>query len=211
MTRVLIINENELFGLGIKQLLEKESDFKVTFLQPLSKECKNTKIISAYDVYLLESTPMSLELAKQIFEINLKARIVMFYDRYISHLKQLVSVGISGFIKTTTSITELILTLRLVNHGHASFPLPLLDQLITAKQDFSSDSIIPDNVLSKKELEILHCIAAGKNNRKISEELFLSVRSVEYHLTKIFKKLDVESRLEALSKAISLNIIQISN
>ncbi|WP_102264493.1 response regulator transcription factor [Mesobacillus jeotgali] len=210
MTRVLVINENELFGQGIKQLLEKESDFKVTFLQLLSKECNNTNFISNFDVYLLESTALSMEIVNRIFKINVKARIVMFYDKSISHLKQLASLGISGFIKKSTSITELILTLQLVKHGHASFPLPLLEQLIATQKHFSSDGYTLDNVLTKKELEILHYIAAGKNNREISEELFMSVRSIEYHLTKIFKKLSVNSRVEALSKAISLNIISIN-
>ncbi|MFP5116051.1 response regulator transcription factor [Bacillaceae bacterium C204] len=208
MTRVLIINENELFGKGIKQILENESDFKVTFLQLFSLDCQNTKVLSNYDIYLLETT--SLEFVNRILRTNDKAKIVMFYDIYTYHLKQFAGLGISGFIKKSTSITELILTLQLVKHGHALYPLPILKQLIASQNNPCHDDHNLDSILSKREMEILQCIAAGKNNRKISEELFMSLRSVEYHLTKTFKKLNVNSRLEALSKAIGLNLISIN-
>jgi len=210
MTRVLIINENELFGKGVEQILKNESDFKVSFLHLISLDQQIARVLSNYDIYILEITSSSLELANRILNINDKARIILLYDKYISHFNQFAGLGISGFIKKTTSISELLLMLQLVKHGHTLFPLSLLKQLIDPPNNLYTDNYRIDCILSKKEMEILQCIAAGKNNRKISEELFMSVRSVEYHLTKTFKKLNVNSRLEALSKAISLNLISIN-
>jgi LuxR family transcriptional regulator, maltose regulon positive regulatory protein len=55
--------------------------------------------------------------------------------------------------------------------------------------------------LSQRELEILHLIAEGLSNREISEQLFLAVNTVKGHNQKIFDKLQVERRTEAVARA----------
>jgi DNA-binding CsgD family transcriptional regulator len=53
--------------------------------------------------------------------------------------------------------------------------------------------------LTRRELEVMELVAAGKTNREIAEELFLSVRTVDGHVSRIFEKLDVSSRAAASS------------
>ncbi len=55
--------------------------------------------------------------------------------------------------------------------------------------------------LTPRELEVLHLIAAGRSNRAIAEELFISPRTVATHTTGIFAKLGVESRTSAVAAA----------
>jgi DNA-binding NarL/FixJ family response regulator len=54
--------------------------------------------------------------------------------------------------------------------------------------------------LTRRELEVLECVAAGKTNREIANELFLSVRTVDRHISRIFEKLGVNSRAAAASQ-----------
>jgi ATP/maltotriose-dependent transcriptional regulator MalT len=54
--------------------------------------------------------------------------------------------------------------------------------------------------LTRRELEVLEFVAAGKTNREIANELFLSVRTVDRHLARIFEKLRVKSRAAAASR-----------
>lgn len=61
--------------------------------------------------------------------------------------------------------------------------------------------------LSEREIEVLHQVASGKTNKQISEEIYISVSTVKYHLSNIYLKLDVQNRTEALSKASSMNLI----
>jgi DNA-binding NarL/FixJ family response regulator len=56
--------------------------------------------------------------------------------------------------------------------------------------------------LSLRELEVLRLLAQGLNNRVIAEALFISDRTVQAHLTSIFAKMHVSSRLEAVLQAI---------
>jgi len=68
----------------------------------------------------------------------------------------------------------------------------------------SQPSIEP---LSKRELEVLNLIAQGLSNREISEHLFLALSSVKGHNRKIFRKLQVQRRTEAVARARELELI----
>ena len=54
--------------------------------------------------------------------------------------------------------------------------------------------------LTRRELEVIELVAAGKTNRDIASELFLSVRTVDRHVARIFEKLGVNSRAAAVSQ-----------
>ncbi|WP_427109785.1 response regulator transcription factor [Lysinibacillus xylanilyticus] len=61
--------------------------------------------------------------------------------------------------------------------------------------------------LKKSELAVLKLVAAGKTNKEIAENLFVSLRTVEYRLTMIFKKLQVYSRIEAVQKIREIGLL----
>jgi ATP/maltotriose-dependent transcriptional regulator MalT len=62
--------------------------------------------------------------------------------------------------------------------------------------------------ITPREEQILNLIAGGKSNKQISSELFLSIETVKTHIKKIFTKLEVKSRLEAVAVARNLKIIE---
>jgi LuxR family maltose regulon positive regulatory protein len=62
--------------------------------------------------------------------------------------------------------------------------------------------------LSERELEVLRLVAAGKSNREISGQLFVTVDTVKKHLTHIFGKLGVRSRTQAVARARELGLIR---
>ncbi|HET9221880.1 MAG TPA: AAA family ATPase [Roseiflexaceae bacterium] len=61
--------------------------------------------------------------------------------------------------------------------------------------------------LSRREREVLRCLAVGRTNREIGQELFLSPRTVEMHVANILAKLDSRSRAEAAQKARELGLL----
>jgi LuxR family maltose regulon positive regulatory protein len=61
--------------------------------------------------------------------------------------------------------------------------------------------------LSERELEVLQLVAAGKSNREISGQLFVTVDTVKKHLTHVFNKLGVGSRTQAVALARELGLI----
>jgi DNA-binding CsgD family transcriptional regulator len=64
-------------------------------------------------------------------------------------------------------------------------------------------------MLTPKESEVLKRIAEDKTNSEISEEMMISIRTVEYHISSIIRKLNVESRVDAVVTAIKRGLLSI--
>jgi len=69
------------------------------------------------------------------------------------------------------------------------------------------DALVLAEPLSPRELEVLQLIAQGLSNRDIADRLFVALDTVKGHNRKIFGKLDVQSRTEALARARELNLL----
>ncbi|GEM_PF-2490744 len=79
----------------------------------------------------------------------------------------------------------------------------MIENSMGAKEKASGETI-----LSIKEKEILELVAVGKSNAKIGEELYLSIGTVKWYLNRIYSKLYVKNRTQAIAKAKSLGEIQ---
>ena len=56
--------------------------------------------------------------------------------------------------------------------------------------------------LTERERDVLKCMVAGLNNNEISEKLVVSLDTVKFHISNIFHKLGIDSRVEAVKMAI---------
>lgn len=61
--------------------------------------------------------------------------------------------------------------------------------------------------LSRRELEVLELMAQGLSNQEIAEKLFVSLNTIKTHTSRLFEKMDVKRRTQAVEKAKRLNII----
>jgi ATP/maltotriose-dependent transcriptional regulator MalT len=86
---------------------------------------------------------------------------------------------------------------------------PLVQRLAgrAAQGESRQNPHYPDG-LTKRELEVLQAIAAGKSNREIAQELVLSVRTVERHITNIYTKISARGRADATSYALSRGLVR---
>ena len=86
-----------------------------------------------------------------------------------------------------------------------------LRKLLAALEQPASGSMPPTpqhpEPLSERELEVLQLIAAGKSNRRIAQELFVTAGTVKTHIRSIYRKLDAHSRTQALVRARELNLL----
>jgi len=95
---------------------------------------------------------------------------------------------------------ELLLRDFVVNE--TSLPTANVDEILSAKKAPTAFT-----ELSKRELEILRCLAKGLTTAKISNELFISKTTVNNHIQHILKKLDAHTRLEAVRRAEQARLI----
>jgi DNA-binding CsgD family transcriptional regulator len=87
----------------------------------------------------------------------------------------------------------------------------VVEKPVTVYRDpgaFSPDRQVIETLgLSQRELEVLTLMAAGASNQEIADRLFVSLNTIKTHTSRMFEKLDVKRRTQAVEKAKRLNII----
>ncbi|MEO6550288.1 MAG: LuxR C-terminal-related transcriptional regulator [Ferruginibacter sp.] len=70
-----------------------------------------------------------------------------------------------------------------------------------------NEAALNESGMSKRELEVLQLMAEGLSNQEIAGELFVSLNTIKTHSSKIFEKMDVQRRTQAVEKAKRLGLI----
>ncbi|HEX2182434.1 MAG TPA: LuxR C-terminal-related transcriptional regulator [Rubrobacteraceae bacterium] len=123
-----------------------------------------------------------------------------------------------GYVRTFVDegkpIAELLSgVLEAQQRGRLDPPVPAhyLRKLLAALERDASGAGLPaagfPEPPSERELEVLQLVAAGKTNREIASELFVSVGTVKTHLNNLYRKLNARSRTQALARARELDLI----
>lgn len=81
-------------------------------------------------------------------------------------------------------------------------------EIITKNTDFIiNEEVMNELGISKRELEVLQLMADGLSNQEIAEKLFVSLNTIKTHTSKLFEKLEVKRRTQAVEKAKRLSLI----
>ncbi len=149
-------------------------------------------------VALLEQTSARCPSVRQIvFSQQMSDEDVVIYFR----------AGARGLISSaTTGLALLVKSVRCVAMGQIwanSEQLDLLVRSLSVPRSLPITNQLGNAILSKREEQVLHLLADGLSNRELAKELTLSEHTVKNHLFRIFDKLGVSSRIEAVLYAVS--------
>jgi len=213
LINILVLDDHEAIGEGIKLLLEQEGDLHVTVVNS-GEETLNILLQQTFDMFLFDVNMHflnDLELLKRVQQLNPEVIKIIYTGYNIEpFFNVLVESGVSSFVSKTVSTENLIAAIRSALDGNAIIPVKLLRQLKIVESQKNKMEIMNQLIqydLKKNELAVLQLVAVGKTNKEIAENLFVSLRTVEYRLTKIFKKLQVHSRKEAVEKIIKIGLL----
>lgn len=93
-------------------------------------------------------------------------------------------------------------------------PAPTLTAAGSGKEAMShlNGSASDDNIrLTRRELEILALIVEGHSSKHVADLLFVSKRTIDFHLDNIYQKLEVNNRMQALQRAARLGLLSVSS
>ena len=126
-------------------------------------------------------------------------------DQYVFSLLQ---VGASGYLLKTAPVSELVKAIRQVRDGESPLDPAIARKVVLRMSGKQQTPLAPEETkhnieeLTARELEVLRLLAQGLSNNVIAQTLSISDRTVQAHLTNIFAKMHVTSRLEAVLIAI---------
>lgn len=109
----------------------------------------------------------------------------------------LIRAGARGYVTKTISIPDLAAALRQVAAGEAVFSPRLAGFVLDAFSSVEIEGIDPElDQLTDREREVLRHIARGYTYREVGEELFISIKTVESHVSSVLRKLQLSNRHE---------------
>lgn len=112
---------------------------------------------------------------------------------------QAIAAGANGYILKKHAADQLISSLLDINEGGSPMSSSIARKVLQYFQDINV--VTPkEDLLSKRENEILDLLALGKRNKEIASDLYLSPNTIRTHIYNIYEKLHVQNRIEALNK-----------
>ena len=212
MIKILLVDDHPSVGEGTKLLLEQDPDMQVTSLS-LPIEALEHVQNEEFDILLFDlNMPgiSGLELTKRVMGVRPDSRVLIYTGYDISpHFNVLIDSGVSGFVSKTASREQLLTAIRCAMRDEAIVPVHLLRQLrrsdirVAPREDNTMETVS----INEREQEILQEVAGGSSNKDIAAKLLMSQRTVEYSLTRVFEKLGVRSRSEAIAEARRIGLL----
>ncbi len=154
-----------------------------------------------------------LEATRRILSRNPRCRVLMLttfdLDRYVYAA---LALGASGFLLKDVTADHLAAAVRLVNTGDALLAPSITRRLVqwfAAPDAPSSPSVHRDlTALTPRELEVLALLGRGLSNAELAQTLTLSEATVKTHVARIFAKLDLRDRAQAVVLAYETGIVK---
>lgn len=135
---------------------------------------------------------------------ELKVLILSSYSDDWS-VSRAVESGCHGYLLKDQHLSDLYEGITAVHEGEAAFAPSIINRVLRLVRTDRSHS----SSLTSREIEVLRLLADGMTTEQIAGELFVSSNTVRNHVNNIIRKLNVHSRLEAVSYAIRTGLIRV--
>jgi len=211
MIRVILADDHAVVRAGIRQFLEQAGDIQVVgeasdgelavkMIEQLMPD------VAVLDIQMPKATGIEVTREIRAKRLPIGVLILTSYDDdpYISAV---LRTGANGYVLKTATPEEIINAVRDVHQGKSVLDSMILPKVFAQLSHPNQTPIIDS--LSDRENEILMLVAKGLTNKAVGSNLEISDRTVQGHIARIFEKLQVSSRTEAVMKGISLGLIHL--
>lgn len=217
--RIAIADDEALFRTGVSLLLRKEENFEVVFqacngveLLEYLNNCKHLPQVILMDIKMpvLNGVETTKEIVKQFPNISIIALSSYASSSFISNM---ISIGASSYISKDASPQEMILTInKVVETGfyYNAFMLRFIKQNKFNPIQIDK-SIFDDDLLTKRETEVLRLLSRQMSAAEIAERLQLSTRTVEGHRNNLLIKTESKNSIGLVVFAFQNNIISLDD
>lgn len=209
--RVVLADDHAVVRAGIRQFLEHADDIQVVAEADDGQMAR--ELIEAHrpDVAVLDiqmPKASGIEVTRWIRASALDTAVLILTayddDPYVMAVLQ---AGANGYVLKTAAPAEIVQAVRDVYEGKSALDPAIAGKLISHVVD--RDTHLDYEALTERELEVLALVGKGYTNKAIGVQLGISDRTVQGHLARIYGKLQVGSRTEAVTRGISLGLIQV--
>jgi DNA-binding NarL/FixJ family response regulator len=215
LTSILLVDDQALFRMGMRGLLEREPDFVIVGEAEDGRGAIELALATSPDIILMDLTlpaPGGIETTQRIKrELPATGIIVLAQTEEEDALFDAIKAGAAAFILKDVGPDDLVTIIRRVSAGEY-----LINDKVFAKpavasrvlKEFRELAVYGKDAapifapLSPREVEILDNIAQGMTNKQVAYALSISEQTVKNHMSSILRKLSVNDRTQAVVYAM---------
>jgi DNA-binding NarL/FixJ family response regulator len=211
--RVLVADDQSMIRAGFRMLLKDEEGIEVVAeaedgAEAIEKAARFDPNVVLMDIRMPKLD--GLEATRRILAADPAARILILttfdLDEYIY---EALRAGASGFVLKDDPPEQLIAAIRTVAAGDALLSPTVTKRVIKQFTEIPRhDAPTAVDELTDRELDVFRLIAQGLSNGEIGRELFISDTTVKTHVTRVFQKLGVRDRVQAVVLAYRAGLFE---
>jgi DNA-binding NarL/FixJ family response regulator len=214
MIRVLLVDDEEMIREGIRLIVESEDDIEVVGEAGDGGEAVDAALQLHPDVVLMDIRMPGvdgLEATRRLFAANTAARVIVLTtfdnDEYVYDA---LKSGATGFMLKSAPRDQLIAAVRVAARGEELLAPSITRRLIEEFVRRPAPGARPPKLeeLTDREVDVLRLIGQGRSNEEIAEELFISYATVKTHIGRIFTKLELRDRAQAVVAAYESGLVR---
>ncbi|HEX4732831.1 MAG TPA: response regulator transcription factor [Thermoleophilaceae bacterium] len=214
MIRVLLADDEAMVREGIRLIVENEDDIEVVGVAGDGGEAVDAVLRLHPDVVLMDiRMPVvdGLEATRRLAAANAAAHVIVLTtfdnDEYVY---EALKSGASGFMLKSAPRDQLIGAVRVAARGEEllapSITRRLIEEFVRRPAPGRRPASLQD--LTDREVDVLRLIGRGLSNEEICQELFISYATVKTHIGRIFSKLDLRDRAQAVVAAYESGLVR---
>lgn len=223
MTKIIIVDDHQLFREGVKRILDFEDTFEV-----VAEGDDGTEINAMYAAHMPDVVLMDINMpgkngvdaTAELMKEYSDAKVIMLSihddESYVTHA---LKSGALGYMLKEMDADEIVEAIKVVANG-GSYLHPKVTKNLVAefrrlsehenKGNFHQTEIRrPFHLLTKRECEVLQLLTDGQSNRAIGETLYISEKTVKNHVSSILQKMNVNDRTQAVVTAIKNGWVEV--
>lgn len=215
--RIVIVGDYSIFRIALRMLIESEENLKVVGEISNVNEILNLSASQTPDLILVDLPEEgdTSELFNILSQFVDKTPILVLAGSNNGNIYQkCLRMGINGLVLKEKSAEVLFKAIESIHKGEFWFDRvsmrETIRELVNEKQMlYETPRIAAHNILTDREKQVVDLVCKGLKNKEIADKLFITETTIRHHLSSIFEKLNLTSRLELVIYSFKNNIVEL--
>lgn len=207
MIKILLVDDHAVVRSGLSKYLMVNKDLKL--VGEASDGAEAVQLVSLHqpDIVLMDLMMPGVDgvtATREIREKYPKTKVIALTSFAEHNMVQgALQAGAIGYLQKNVTAKELGIAIRSACEGKMTLSAEAAQILANSV----AQPQIPGERLTERERDVLKCMVNGLNNNEIAGSLVVSLGTVKFHISNIFHKLGVDSRVEAVKAAIEQKLV----